>query len=223
MALKDRLKDSRIKAKKTQAEVAEAVKMSQPAYQALESGKNLKSAFLPLIAQFLGVDAYWLTTGNSEDSFRESDVFSPTVVNNDAADQYVWIEVVEASFSCGTGESIEFHFDAINGKIPFPASFFKEKRVAHECMRIIKAKGDSMTDYIKDGDLVGIDISQTEVIDGEIYAVYFAGEGMIKQIFKEADGSLILHSLNEKFRDRRVTEENGKNFKVMGRQFWRAG
>ncbi|EXE62059.1 helix-turn-helix family protein [Acinetobacter sp. 1542444] len=223
MALKDRLKDSRIKAKKTQAEVAEAVKMSQPAYQALESGKNLKSAFLPLIAQFLGVDGYWLTTGNTEDSFRESDVFSPTVVSAESTDQYVWIEVVEANFSCGTGESIEFHFDAINGKIPFPTSFFKEKRVAQECMRIIKAKGDSMTDYIKDGDLVGIDISQTEVIDGEIYAVYFAGEGMIKQIFKEADGSLILHSLNEKFRDRRVTEENGKNFKVMGRQFWRAG
>ncbi len=223
MALKDRLKDSRIKAKKTQAEVAEAVKMSQPAYQALESGKNLKSAFLPLIAQFLGVDGYWLTTGNTEDSFRESDVFSPTVVSAESTDQYVWIEVVEANFSCGTGESIEFHFDAINGKIPLPASFFKEKRVAQECMRIIKAKGDSMTDYIKDGDLVGIDISQTEVIDGEIYAVYFAGEGMIKQIFKEADGSLILHSLNEKFRDRRVTEENGKNFKVMGRQFWRAG
>ncbi|WP_335950624.1 LexA family transcriptional regulator [Acinetobacter pittii] len=223
MALKDRLKDSRIKAKKTQAEVAEAVKMSQPAYQALESGKNLKSAFLPLIAQFLGVDGYWLTTGNTEDSFRESDVFSPTVVSAESTDQYVWIEVVEANFSCGTGESIEFHFDAINGKIPFPPSFFKEKRVAQECMRIIKAKGDSMTDYIKDGDLVGIDISQTEVIDGEIYAVYFAGEGMIKQIFKEADGSLILHSLNEKFRDRRVTEENGKNFKVMGRQFWRAG
>lgn len=223
MALKDRLKDSRLKAKKTQAEVAEAVKMSQPAYQALESGKNLKSAFLPLIAQFLGVDGYWLTTGNTEDSFRESDVFSPTVVSAESTDQYVWVEVVEASFSCGTGESIEFHFDAINGKIPFPSSFFKEKRVAQECMRIIKAKGDSMTDYIKDGDLVGIDISQTEVIDGEIYAVYFAGEGMIKQIFKEADGSLILHSLNEKFRDRRVTEENGKNFKVMGRQFWRAG
>jgi len=223
MALKDRLKDSRIKAKKTQAEVAEAVKMSQPAYQALESGKNLKSAFLPLIAQFLGVDGYWLTTGNTEDSFRESDVLSPTVVSAESTDQYVWIEVVEANFSCGTGESIEFHFDAINGKIPFPASFFKEKCVAQECMRIIKAKGDSMTDYIKDGDLVGIDISQTEVIDGEIYAVYFAGEGMIKQIFKEADGSLILHSLNEKFRDRRVTEENGKNFKVMGRQFWRAG
>lgn len=51
--------------------MAEAVKMSQPAYQALESGKNLKSAFLPLIAQFLGVDGYWLTTGNTEDSLEK--------------------------------------------------------------------------------------------------------------------------------------------------------
>lgn len=38
MALKDRLKTLELKPK-TQAEVAEAVKMSQPAYQALESGK----------------------------------------------------------------------------------------------------------------------------------------------------------------------------------------
>lgn len=217
-----RLKEARTKAGKSQYEVAEAVGIKQPTYQALESGKSLKSAFLPLIAKYLGVDAYWLTTGKTEDGFSEDDFVKPKVVHK-GIDNYIWIDVVEANFSCGPGESIEFHFDAINGAIPFPPSFFKEKRVSEDCMRIIKAKGDSMMDYIKDGDLVGIDISQTEVIDGEIYAVYFAGEGMLKQIFKEADGSLILHSLNEKFRDRKVTEENGKNFKVMGRQFWRAG
>lgn len=220
--LATRLKEARTKAGKSQYEVAEAVGIKQPTYQALESGKSLKSAFLPLIANYLGVDAYWLTTGKTEDGFSENDLVRPTVARKESG-EYIWIEVVEANFSCGPGESIEFHFDAINGMIPFPPSFFKEKRVAEDCMRIIKAKGDSMMDYIKDGDLVGIDISQTDVIDGEIYAVYFAGEGMLKQIFKEADGSLILHSLNEKFRDRRVTEENGKNFKVMGRQFWRAG
>ena len=151
----------------------------------------------------------------TQKTLLESDVFSPTVVNNDAADQYVWIEVVEASFLVVQANQSNFILMQLMEKFLSP-SFFKEKRVAQECMRIIKAKGDSMTDYIKDGDLVGIDISQTEVIDGEIYAVYFAGEGMIKQIFKEADGSLILHSLNEKFRDRRVTEENGKNFKSHG-------
>ena len=85
-----------------------------------------------------------------------------------------------------------------------------------KCLRLIKAKGDSMADYIHDQDLVGIDLSQTEIIDGEIYAIYFAGEGMIKQIFKEADGSLVLHSFNEKYRDRIVTEQNGLNFRLLG-------
>lgn len=223
MSLKDRLKESRARAKKTQAEVAEAVKISQPAYQALESGKNQKSAFLPLIAQVLGVDPYWLTTGKTSDSFDRRDVLDPVVVSEEDGNQFVWISVVEANFSCGSGESIEFHFDAINGKIPFPPSFLRDKKVTEDTMKIIKAKGDSMADFIKDGDLVGINLSQTEIIDGEIYAVYLAGEGMIKQIFKEADGSLILHSLNEKYRDKLVTKENGKNFKVMGRQIWRAG
>lgn len=223
MSLKDRLKESRAKAKKTQADVAEAVKMSQPAYQALESGRNQKSAFIPLIAQYLGVDPLWLTTGSTSDSFNESDLMEPTIVTSELANQFVWIDVVEANFSCGTGESIEFHFDAINGKIPFPPSFLKDKNVTESSMKIIKAKGDSMADFIKDGDLVGINLSQTEIIDGEIYAVYLAGEGMIKQIFKEADGSLVLHSLNDKYRDKLVTEENGRNFKVIGRQIWRAG
>ncbi|OTG93686.1 XRE family transcriptional regulator [Acinetobacter sp. ANC 3832] len=223
MTLRDRLKESRKKAGKTQAEVAEAVKISQPAYQALESGRNQKSAFLPMIAQYLGVDPYWLTTGGEGDSFQEKEVHKPTIVEYGSDNEFVWIDVVEANFSCGSGESIEFHFDAINGKIPFPPSFLKERNVTEKTMKIIKAKGDSMSDFIKDGDLVGINLAQTDVIDGEIYAVYLAGEGMIKQIFKEADGSLILHSLNEKYRDKLVTEENGKNFKVMGRQIWRAG
>lgn len=223
MSLKERLKDSRRKAGKTQAEVAEAVGISQPAYQALESGKNQKSAYLPMIAQLFSVDPLWLTTGNSPDAFDTSEVKTPLVVTDDLRDQFVWIDVVEANFSCGTGESIEFHFDAINGKIPFPPSFLKDRNVTEKTMKIIKAKGDSMADFIKDGDLVGINLQQTEVVDGEIYAVYLAGEGMIKQIFKEADGSLILHSLNEKYRDKIVSEENGKNFKVIGRQIWRAG
>ncbi|KAB0650124.1 LexA family transcriptional regulator [Acinetobacter bohemicus] len=223
MSLRERLKESRRKAKKTQAEIAEAVGITQPAYQALESGKNQKSAFLPLIAQVLGVDPYWLTTGKISDSFNQEDILDPVIVREEDESQFVWIEVVEANFSCGEGESIEFHFDAINGKIPFPPSFLKDKNVTKNNMKIIKAKGDSMADFIKDGDLVGINLSQIEIIDGEIYAVYLAGEGMIKQIFKEADGSLILHSLNDKYRDKVVTEENGKNFKVMGRQIWRAG
>lgn len=174
------------------------------------------------LANILDVDAGWLLTGKTAEASNMETIESITATD-DIKDRFIWVDVVEASFSCGTGESIEFHFDAINGKIPFSPSFLKDKNVTEKTMKIIKAKGDSMADFIKDGDLVGINLAQTDIVDGEIYAVYLAGDGMIKQIFKEADGSLILHSLNEKYRDKVVTEENGKNFKVIGRQFWRAG
>lgn len=200
---------------------------------------------LDKLAELLEVDAGWLLNGKKsqnltnfdmqefmekhglskvdESSFDLNDIQAPTVVEYTENDGFIWIDVVEASFSCGTGEAIEFHFDVINGKQPFPPNFFKKKHVNPACMRIIKAKGDSMSDFIHDDDLVGIDISQTEIVDGGIYAIYFEGEGMIKQIFKEEGGKLILHSLNAKYRDREVTEKNGLNFKVMGRQFWRSG
>lgn len=220
--LASRLKDSRLRAGKSQTDVAEAVGIKQPTYQSIESGKTKKSAFIPMIAQYLGVDPLWLATGESDSSFSKNDIYDP-VIPDDGDEQFIWIDVVEATFSCGTGEDIEFHFDTINGKIPFTPSYFKSKGIDEKGVKIIKAKGDSMAEFINDGDLVGIDMYDTNIMDGGIYAVYFAGEGVIKQIFKEADGSLILHSLNEKYRDRVVTEENGSNFKVMGRQFWRAG
>ena len=59
--------------------------------------------------------------------------------------------------------------------------------------------------------------------ESRLYAVYFEGEAMLKQIFKEPGGVLVLHSLNGKYRDKIISAENGANFRVIGRQFWRAG
>lgn len=207
-----------------QTDLIEATGLSKGTVSKWISGINIPSGkSLPLLSKALKTSTEWILTGQGSESFDINQILEPVIATDELRDQFVWIDVVEANFSCGTGESIEFHFDAINGRIPFPPSFLKDRNVTEKTMKIIKAKGDSMADFIKDGDLVGINLQQTDVVDGEIYAVYLAGEGMIKQIFKEADGSLILHSLNEKYRDKIVSEENGKNFKVIGRQIWRAG
>ncbi|EOR06835.1 S24 family peptidase [Acinetobacter tandoii] len=229
-----------------QTAIVEATGATKGAVSKWVAGTNTpKAEFLPALATVLKTSQNWLLTGEEEvkfnnfnmqdfmnkhnlsgkgdASFNVNELHKPTVIDYETENGFIWIDVVEANFSCGVGESIEFHFDVINGKFPFPPSFFQRKHVDPSCMRIIKAKGDSMSDFIHDGDMVGIDISQTEIVDGEIYAVYFEGEGMIKQIFKEEGGKLTLHSLNSKYRDREVSEQNGLNFKVMGRQFWRAG
>lgn len=244
--ISDRIIQRMTELKIRQVDLVEATGATKGAVSKWVAGTNIpKAEFLPSLAKVLKTSQDWLLTGENEpkknnfnmqefmdkhgltrkeeSSFDVNDIHEPTVVDYEIENGFIWIDVVEANFSCGTGESIEFHFDVINGKFPFPPSFFQKKYVDPKSMRIIKAKGDSMSDFIHDGDLVGIDISQTDIIDGEIYAVYFEGEGMIKQIFKEEGGKLSLHSLNPKYRDREVSELNGLNFKVMGRQFWRAG
>ena len=244
--ISDRIIQRMTELKIRQVDLVEATGATKGAVSKWVAGTNIpKAEFLPPLAKVLKTSQDWLLTGENEpkknnfnmqefmdkhgltrkeeSSFDVNDIHEPTVVDYEIENGFIWIDVVEANFSCGTGESIEFHFDVINGKFPFPPSFFQKKYVYPKSMRIIKAKGDSMSDFIHDGDLVGIDISQTDIIDGEIYAVYFEGEGMIKQIFKEEGGKLSLHSLNPKYRDREVSELNGLNFKVMGRQFWRAG
>jgi len=224
MEVSDRINKKMTELDLAQADLVRGTKAARATVSGWVNGTNKPSAkHLDALAKTLKTTTSWILTGQDDSSFDVHRVLDPVVVTDELKDQFVWVDVVEASFSCGSGESIEFHFDAINGKIPFPPTFLKDRNVTEQTMKIIKAKGDSMADFIKDGDLVGINLSQTDVIDGEIYAVYLAGEGMIKQVFKEADGSLVLHSLNEKYRDKVVTEENGKNFKVIGRQIWRAG
>lgn len=245
-SISDRIIQRMTELKVRQVDLVDATGATKGAVSKWVAGTNVpKAEYMPALAATLKTSQDWLLFGKepeklntfkmqefmdkhglkntNESSFDVNEIHEPTVIDYETENGFIWVDVVEANFSCGAGESIEFHFDVINGKFPFPPSFFHRKHIDPKCMRIIKAKGDSMSDFIHDQDLVGIDISQTEIIDGEIYAVYFEGEGMIKQIFKEEGGKLILHSLNSKYRDREVTEQNGLNFRVMGRQFWRAG
>lgn len=227
-----RLKESRLKAGLTQKQVAEAVGMKQPSYQYLEKvdseGKK-SSTHLVEIARVLNVDAYWLSTGNAasqvDENLKQLLENSPNIVinSNTNNEERVWIDLVNIRFACGDGESIEFHFDEVIEKHDFPLAFFKKHGVKPENMKLALATGDSQEPYVCAGDIFGIDLSDTEIKDGEFYAVYFEGEAMLKQILKEEGGKLILHSLNSKYRDKIISDSNGSSFRVIGRQFYRAG
>lgn len=70
--LSERLKLARKNAKLTQGIIAEKVGIKQPTYQALESGKAEKSAYLTQIAKVLKVNPTWLATGEGEMSIKPS-------------------------------------------------------------------------------------------------------------------------------------------------------
>lgn len=245
-SLGENLKAIRQARKLTQKQLGIKSGVKQSTISELETGETGKTGFIVELARGLGVTSELLTSSEpvehildklnaasklrivEDDSDKVSNIIhhsaSPIIVNKqEFSREYIWLDVMNASFSCGEGISIEYHFDEVRDSIPFPPEFFIRKQVKPENTKLLVASGDSMEDYIYDQDLFAIDVTSTEILDGQIYAVYFEGEGMLKQIFKEEGGNLVLHSLNPKYRDRRVTELNGTNFKVMGRQYWRAG
>ncbi len=228
--LKDRLKTARKNAKMTQAQLAKAVPISQGTISDLESGRNKGTASLVKIAQALKVNAHWLATGEGEMTALPAQI--QTILDNTTGpisnnainpEQKTWLPLMNISFSCGNGVDVQCHFEETKKQLAFEPDFLPSRGVKEANVRLLYATGDSMEEFIFDGDIFAIDISDTTIRDGQIYAIYFEGEAMLKQIFKEAGGRLILHSKNPKYKDKIVTEDNGADFKVLGRQFWRAG
>lgn len=175
-------------------------------------------------ARFLNTTPEWILTGSDALQRVLDGAATPMLTTDLPADSHhVWIDVVDVSFSCGEGESIELHFESIKKRLAFEPEFFSKRGVKPHNAKLMYAKGDSMEMYIFDGDIFAIDTSDTEIKEGGIYAVYFEGEAMLKQIFKEEGGVIALHSLNSKYRDKIISDQNGASFRVIGRQFWRAG
>lgn len=214
-----------------QADIARATGKSTAAVAKWLKGDNVpKTESLKQIAQLLGTTDEWLLTG--KESAREIPHKIQSILDNTARHVLstdidpttkIWLPLMDISFSCGNGEDLTCHFEETKKKLAFEPDFLESRGIKEQNVRLLYATGDSMEEFIYDGDIFAIDISDTDVKDGLIYAVYFEGEALLKQIFKEAGGTLILHSKNPKYPDKVVSENNGANFKVLGRQFWRAG
>jgi transcriptional regulator with XRE-family HTH domain len=119
------------------AKAATMIGLSPQAPSKWKKGQISKET-LDKLAELLEVDAGWLLNGKKSEnltnfnmqqfmdkhgltkkddsSFDVNEMHKPTVVDYETENGFIWIDVVEANFSCGAGESIEFHFDVINGK-----------------------------------------------------------------------------------------------------------
>lgn len=224
----ERLVFARERLNKTQSEIAQAVGMAQPSYYKLESGKTKKTSYINKLASALKVDVDWLESGIGEvtgGQYSSDDVgFVYKSVGIDYGDSDgVDIPVYNVVFCCGDGNDADYSYEEIKGYRKFNTGFFADKGVDVQHFKLLCAKNDSMSPYIKDGDEVGIDISDTKVRDGEVYALLLDGERMFKQIFREGGGVLRLHSYNARYPDKLIDHTNGESMKIIGRQIYRAG
>ncbi|MCH7381299.1 XRE family transcriptional regulator [Acinetobacter higginsii] len=231
--LRERLKESRKKAGKTQAEVAEAVKMSQPAYQALESGKNQKSSFLPQIARFLNVDITWLQTGENNASTTtphptQDEVyisplkFSPSYENKNTVRIPVHKDV---KAYCGNG--VANFLEEVTDYLDIDSNILKLLGIKSkpENLRVIYSAEYSMWPTVSPDSPLFVDISPIDtdaMINGDVYVFLHNGCLRMKRIFVSYgnERTVRLQSDNpdkNKYPDEIVSKEQLNELSFVGR------
>lgn len=172
--LKDRLKEARKKAKKSQKDVVEAVGITQSALSQLETGLVNSSSHLASIAKFLGVDAYWLQTGEGEpnkdhaqqqndgSNFKKLDIeeFKKKYNISDSDEAVLFSNIVEKPFNPTSkrwvpvkayskmgmdGYFVDMGFEGNGGDGYIPTHTAGSKAYA------VKGTGDSMFPAIRNG------------------------------------------------------------------------
>lgn len=218
--LQEKLKASGL----TQKELAERANISQVMVHKLISGKAKESSKLVAIANVLGTTAEELITGkvrnkvdaNAEWAGPMETWDSNTPLNDDEVEIPFYMEV-ELAAGHGAIEAIHYH----GPKLRFAKSTLRKSNVDPTNAACVRVSGNSMEPVLPNGSTVGVDTSQTNVIDGKMYAINHDGMLRIKTLYKLPGGGLRLRSFNlDEWPDERYEGDELKQITVIGKVFW---
>lgn len=230
MTMNERLTQAREAKGLRKSAFAKLIGVSAPTVTDWESGKikRIEGANLINAAAVLGVSADWLLTGKNQPTNK----FSIQQVKADygllSADEVEAetgkIEYWNVRGSCGGGF---LNYDQMpKGHLIKEATFFKKYGVRPENTFAIYADGDSMADFIVDGDIVIFDKSKTQPISGQIFAIEHPDGLRIKVIRRSIDGSWTLESKNQdkrSFPDEVIPAGHAELLKIHGQFVYRQG
>lgn len=230
MALKDRLKKALKDAGINQSELALKVGISRASVSGWFTGetKTIEGSNLTKAAEALGVDPHWLATGESRAGEARAAYGIAPILAWEHPDElpegdYVMIPRFEVQLSAGKGDEQRnlFHMQIeliTSEPLAFRADWIRKRQLKPGKLASMRVAGDSMENRLHDGDAVVIDTSQTEVIDGKVYALWYDGGERVKRLFRRPGGGLIVHSDNEKkYPQLTLTAAECEHLRVIGR------
>jgi len=189
--LKDRLKEARKRAKKSQKDVVAAVGITQSALSQLETGLVSSSSHLPSIAKFLGVDAYWLQTGEGQaelDPTQSEHSINISPVQAKMAPVLSWVQA-------GIFTNVQsVDMTQVEEWLPLPDD-------CDECF-YLKVQGLSNYPVFHEGDYILVDptVQYSDMQSGDMIVVRKHEDATFKKLVIETDNSRYLQALNPEFK-----------------------
>lgn len=211
----------------TQADLARAAGVRPASVSDWFSGKSksLGKSLLP-ISRFLGVNPDWLRDGRGP-MRPASNATEPAYMVAEASAYFgagSEIPLIDARGSCGGG-ALAWDLEQKPPLIKEP-SWFRRYGVKADEVFAVFADGDSMADYIVDGDIVIFDRTKQEPRSGAIFLIDHPDGLKIKRMRREIDGSWVLESMNpdkRRYPDERITVDQADLLKIKGQFVYRQG
>lgn len=214
-----------IRGKHPQAELAQAMNTSSQRIKNWESRGISKEGAIGAQRE-LEISLSWVMNG-------EGPMFQPTKSANPS--RYALMEatgengampiaMLDVLGSCGGG-SVNWEAEHRLPLMKEP-SWFRRFKLRPKDSLAVWADGDSMADYIVDGDIVIFDTSKTEAKSGRIYLIEHPDGLKIKRLRRDIDGAWLLESNNidkRRFPDERVEPDQVDLLKIKGEFVYRQG
>ena len=131
------------------------------------------------------------------------------------------IQMYDLKLSADNGNA-EWVLRRAEDPLVFREGWFRAKHLSPHNLRGMYVKGDSMKPVLNNWDTVLIDVSDTELVDGEIYTVVYREKFYIKQVKHLADGIEMI-SFNPEYEPMPVKNGDVEKFQCLGRMVWRGG
>lgn len=223
------------------AEVARNAGVSRTAPGDWLSGKarSMSATVAAQLAKKTGFDARWLATGDGQPpgEYLPAAINKPpskkAIEGGDVAvwntpdelppdDTRVWVDRWDYTCSAGDGH-IQWEVRQ-KSALPFTLAFFQAIGSKPENCKLLMVRGDSMEPFLFNRDMMMVDTSKTDIRDGQVYAVCFEGEALVKRVYKQGGGILVLNSYNDRnYPDKTVNPATAAQFEVIGEVVYRSG
>lgn len=233
------------------ADVARAANVSNATLNYwLNDVNGMSAAKARLVGAFLDVEPYWLETGkgHAEASRLEREFMTPSVpseptekrlapreqpfvrspvtaydLDDGVPDDVVLVPESKIEFAAGDGR---INYELVEDEEPatYRRSWFQKYGINPDRVRRFRVTGDSMEPLLYARDTILVNLDETQVIDGRLYAIRYGDQLRVKYLSRRLDGALVLRSVNPAYRDEEVPAElANEHITVIGRVRDRSG
>ena len=218
----DRVREKRLELGLSQAELAKKAGIPQSTIAQIENGRNKSTKKIIELADVLRVTPNFLINGIDDVSVPPASA-SVGVYEyaHELPEGYVKIPMYDVNLSAGVGNAVWIVREN-DEPIIFREGWLRRNGYNTNELKGMYVKGHSMLDTLHNMDTVIINIADTEIVDGEIYAANYKNNLFIKEIRRHEDG-IYLISRNKDYGTITVSNGDCDLFQILGKMVWRGG